>query len=56
MVEKKEWAKGRKAPTLLVRLDEDVHLGAKEEAKKAKMTLKSWVSETIRGHLKKGGV
>jgi predicted HicB family RNase H-like nuclease len=48
---KKVWAKGRKDPTLLVRLDADVYQGAKEEAEKAKMTLKAWISEVIRGKL-----
>jgi predicted HicB family RNase H-like nuclease len=48
---KNEWAKGRKDPTLLVRLDADIHQGAKEEAKKSKMTLKAWISECIRSCL-----
>jgi predicted HicB family RNase H-like nuclease len=52
---KNEWAKGRKDPTLLVRLDPDVHQGAKEEAKAAKLTLKDWVSQVIRGQLMKMG-
>ena len=48
---KKSWAKGRKDPTLLVRLDPDIYQGAKEEADKAKMTMKAWVSMVIRGQL-----
>jgi len=48
---KKVWAKGRKDPTLLVRLDADVYQGSKEEAEKAKMTLKAWISQVIRGQL-----
>jgi hypothetical protein len=52
---KKLWATGRKDPTLLVRLDADIYQGAKEEAEKLKMTLKSWVSQVIRGELMKKG-
>ena len=48
---KKSWAKGRKDPTLLVRLDPDIYAGAKEEAEKAKMTLKAWISQCVRGQL-----
>lgn len=48
---KKSWARGRKEPTLLVRLEPDVYQGAKEEAEKAKMTMKAWISEVIRGQL-----
>jgi predicted HicB family RNase H-like nuclease len=52
---KKSWSKGRREPTLLVRLDVDVYQRAKEEAEKAKMTLKAWVSQVIRGQLMKMG-
>jgi len=48
---KKSWAKGRKDPTLLVRLDPDIYEGAKKEAEKAKMTLKAWVSQCVRKEL-----
>jgi predicted HicB family RNase H-like nuclease len=50
---KREWAQGRKNPTLLVRLDLDVYQGAKEEAKKSKITIKNWVSQVIREKLMK---
>lgn len=49
----KPWAKGRKEPTLLVRLDADVHKYAKDIAKKDKMTLKSWISQCIRHTIEK---
>ena len=37
---KKSWAKGRKEPTCLVRIEPDVYYAAKEESEKEKMTLK----------------
>jgi predicted HicB family RNase H-like nuclease len=52
---KKSWAKGRKDPTRLVRIDPDIYQGAKEEAEKSKMTLKDWVSQCVRGQLMKMG-
>jgi len=52
---KKSWGKGRREPTLLVRLEADVYQGAKEEAEKAKMTIKAWISQVVRGQLMKEG-
>jgi hypothetical protein len=51
LVDKKVWAKGRKAPTLLVRLDQDIHQAGKEEAEKCSMTFKNWVSWVVRKYL-----
>ena len=48
---KKSWAKGRKDPTRLVRVDPDVYEISKQEADKDKMTLKDWVSSVIRREL-----
>jgi predicted HicB family RNase H-like nuclease len=48
---KKSWAKGRKDPTCLVRVEPDIYNEAKEEAEKEKMTLKAWISMVIRNAL-----
>ncbi len=50
---KKSWAKGRKDPTLLVRLESDVYERSKMIAEKNKMTLKSWISHIVRIELDK---
>jgi predicted HicB family RNase H-like nuclease len=53
---KTSWAKGRKEPTCLVRLDSDIHIKAKIQADKESVSLKEWVSLVVRDKLTQLGL
>ena len=55
-MKKKVWARGRKDPTCLVRIEADIFEEAKVQAEKDGMSLKAWVSLMIRGELMKRGL
>jgi len=44
---KNTWAKGRKEPTCLVRLDPKTHQWAKEQGEKNCVTLRDWVCSVL---------
>jgi predicted HicB family RNase H-like nuclease len=53
---KRSWAKGRKHPIKLVRLEPQLHFLAKEQADKDCKTLKEWVSNCVKQELEKRNI